>query len=416
MPTVLTRRRYVRNQGKGNIDLAGCVFYAPLWRPDLGNQPTPAMSFDGNDYLSNATANFRSGDSAGAIEVWFRSSSTANNQTVFASSDTGTATSFFDIRIMITTGYILIHTRDNAGTEYGVRGNTNVCDGKWHLIVISASSSAWSIFLDGVAESLTVTDNSNKGDWFANVTLRDNITIGAKTATSTANYTIGVQGFTRIYSRAMLAPEALTNFQRGRMASASDATGLVFNLPMTEGTGNPVDTVGSLTMTATGATWITDTQFYSRDSSPKLLTVQGATWGNQGRALNGTSDKIIVTGSLGSIKAAGAWVYPDDNTTRSIMDFDAGTHSIELDGSGDVTATGWDTPTIYVNGVVAAAVAQSAWSFVFVTTATAFTASAVVLGQEASYFDGKMGDALAFSAIPTSIMQLTQNTRWRYAS
>ena len=32
--------------------------------------------------------------------------------------------------------------------------------------------------------------------------------------------------------------------------------------------------------------------FYSKDSSPKLLTVTGATWGYQGRKLNGTSDNI----------------------------------------------------------------------------------------------------------------------------
>jgi hypothetical protein len=143
------------------------------------------------------------------------------------------------------------------------------------------------MFIDGIPVALTVTAGSNTGDWFGDITLRDNLTLGAIKHTSVAEYANGEIGYTRIYSRPMLQPEAQLNYQRGRKATASDTTGLVFNLPCTEGTGNPVDTVGSLTMTATGATWVEGLM----DKSPNALALTSSgspTWSNTGRTLAGT--------------------------------------------------------------------------------------------------------------------------------
>jgi len=272
-----------------NFPTEGLQLFIPFWD---GQQVGYALSYDGNDYLSNATANWRSGDTAGTLERMFRSSSTANNQTLFASADTGTDTSFLWIYVAQTTGLVTISTQDAAGTVNTVSGSTNICDGKDHHIVVTTNGSAWVIFIDGVTESLSVVAGSNTGDWLGDVTLRDNLTIGAITRTSTASYTIGVNGYTRIYSRVMAVAEARTNYQRGRFASASDATGLVFNLPLTEGAGNPVDTVGALTMTVTGATWIESLM----DKSPNALPMSAfgiPTWGNTGRTFDGDNDNVI---------------------------------------------------------------------------------------------------------------------------
>ena len=104
---------------------------------------------------------------------------------------------------------------------------------------------------------------------------------------------------------------------------------------------------------------------------------------------NGTSSKIAI-GDIGlAVKTVLLWIYPDDNTTRSILDLDGGTHSLEMDGSGNLTATGWAGPTFYVDAVPAAvAIAQAAWNFIAITTATAIDANNVTLGNEASWFDG----------------------------
>lgn len=102
------------------------------------------------------------------------------------------------------------------------------------------------------------------------------------------------------------------------------------------------------------------------------------------------SDDVITVGDCGiDTKTFLAWIYPDDNTTRSIIDLDSGTHSIEIDGSGDLTATGWAGPAIYVNAsTTSAAIPESAWSFIAVTTTTAIDSSSVQIGQEANFYDG----------------------------
>lgn len=116
---------------------------------------------------------------------------------------------------------------------------------------------------------------------------------------------------------------------------------------------------------------------------------------------NGTSSVVDIGDIDLNVQAFVGWIYPDDNTSRSIMDLDGGTHSVELDGSGDLTATSWDTPTTYVNGVASAAVSQSVWSFVAVTTATMFKASDLDIGKEATWFDGYITLVRLYSYILT---------------
>lgn len=154
--------------------------------------------------------------------------------------------------------------------------------------------------------------------------------------------------------------------------------------------------------------------YYSPDSlaePPTTVVEDISRWKNDGSMTNGKPDLVRLAsglwvwsfngsdavidvgdvtggGNTRAIKSALCWIYPDDNTTRSIIDLDGGTHSLELDGSGDLTATGWSTPTRYVNAAVANAVTISVWSFIAVTTATAISASDFDIGKEAGYFDG----------------------------
>ncbi len=451
------------------------VFHTALWRPtfDVGGQsfdpqPKPAENFDGNDVLTNAAANFRSADSAGAAEGWFRSSSVANNQTLFASSDTGTATSFLHIYIASTTGRITISTQDNVGQVNTQSGTTNVCNGKWFHWKVNSSGTAWDIDYNGSAEAIIDVAGDNTGDWFADITLRDNITIGALTDNGGAqDFAIAVIGWTRIYSRTMASAEARTNYSLGRNAPASNTTGLVYNLPMTEGVGNPVDDVGSLTMIVTGATWITDNQFYSFDSNRHLITNLGATWGKYGRTLNGSTDLIQVpdSASITDIFTGGGtvicWVNPAsdgeaDNgfivrkgsgwqlsvvleaankvKVRFTKNFDGG------DGSWTTTATvltldtfemvavtynDGDTsnnPIIYIGNTVLTEGSGIDASNPIGTTVSD-SGSDMFIGSNAApsirTFDGIIGEGILYKARILSagdILRHRQNTKWRFES
>ena len=103
--------------------------------------------------------------------------------------------------------------------------------------------------------------------------------------------------------------------------------------------------------------------------------------------LNGTTSKVTFAVSTCKVQTFTGWIN-STTASRSIVDFDSGTHSIELDATPNVTATGWASPTIYVNGVLSATGALNVWKMITVTTATPFTMSALVLGQEVSWYGG----------------------------
>lgn len=91
---------------------------------------------------------------------------------------------------------------------------------------------------------------------------------------------------------------------------------------------------------------------------------------------NGTDSKITL-GNLGSIYALSFWINTD-STTEEWVDLN-GTQAVQI-SSGTIAATSWTSPTIYVNGVVTSTLGAAAWSLVAVTSATAVTCTAAVLG------------------------------------
>lgn len=104
-----------------------------------------------------------------------------------------------------------------------------------------------------------------------------------------------------------------------------------------------------------------------------------------GITLNGSS-QYVTYGAYAGIKGVTIDLAAT-TTTEDILDFDGGTHTLEV-GSGTITATGWSSPTIYVNGA-ASSTLTTARSTITVTTATAFDATAFIVGLvTASYFDG----------------------------
>ena len=155
-----------------------------------------------------------------------------------------------------------------------------------------------------------------------------------------------------------------------------------------------------------------DVSRYGNDGTHTAITWVRLPSGLWVRSFNGATSVVTVGDCGENIQTCLAWVYPDDITTRSIIDLDGGTHSIEIDGASDITATGWAAPIIYVNGEVAAAV-TIAWHFIAVTTATAIDASSVLIGREASFFDGYISlvRACKYALTADQIYSTFQNQR-----
>ncbi len=103
-----------------------------------------------------------------------------------------------------------------------------------------------------------------------------------------------------------------------------------------------------------------------------------------GRAIlfDGTDDKWACAVNR-SINTFEAWVY-FTLTTEEVCDFDGGTHKLKAT-TGTLAATGWGTPTIYVDGAATTTV-TTGWHHIAVTSATAFTCTTLQLGTDNTGF------------------------------
>ena len=125
--------------------------------------------------------------------------------------------------------------------------------------------------------------------------------------------------------------------------------------------------------------------------------------GRFGRALqfDGTND-YIDSGNTGSgIKTVEFWIKAG-TTTQSILELSA-TVNVSVSG-GTVSATGFPSSTIYVNGVQKNDGVTTAWTHVAVTDSTGVTANAVKLGKIGSgYLNGVLDEVGIYNRVKTAL-------------
>ena len=117
----------------------------------------------------------------------------------------------------------------------------------------------------------------------------------------------------------------------------------------------------------------------------------GWTEGKFGSAFefDGVNDYVSVLDPLGNVKTVSFWIKAD-STTEKIMEMKSGTY-IEVSG-GTITATGFTSPTIFVDGVVGSTI-DTDWHHIAITTDADVDASAVKIGKVATdYFTGTLDE------------------------
>lgn len=149
---------------------------------DADFNSNPSLTFDGTDDLL-ALADAYLFDTAGTVMIVFKQVTTGDAEDFFASADDATTTKNLAIG-QRTAAYGI--TQNDAGTADTVYGGTTP-DTTTHLLTVSTSGTAYTVRLDGVAESLTAGSGTNSGDWFGDTSARDNMTIGARKTSSESN-------------------------------------------------------------------------------------------------------------------------------------------------------------------------------------------------------------------------------------
>jgi hypothetical protein len=107
---------------------------------------------------------------------------------------------------------------------------------------------------------------------------------------------------------------------------------------------------------------------------------------------NGSSDYVDIGTGPTSVKTISFWAYPA-STTEYFINLTSNTDYIWAN-AGTVTATGFASPTIYVNGIPSTTIAAGSWQHITVTTDTAENASNFDIGrtQDTNYLEGRIDD------------------------
>lgn len=149
------------------------------------------------------------------------------------------------------------------------------------------------------------------------------------------------------------------------------------------------------------------TVVYDSTAQRRDATMLNALWTPEvcvsGKCLQFNAFNSVVTASsaVNYVQTVAFWIRPTTAGT-SIVDFDGGTHTVTTAG-GVVSANGFSSPVIYINGKVDTAVTVGSWNFVEITTTTPFNATALSIGKVgSSYFNGFIDEFRLYQYIRTA--------------
>ncbi|KKS06132.1 MAG: hypothetical protein UU59_C0035G0003 [candidate division WWE3 bacterium GW2011_GWE1_41_27] len=118
------------------------------------------------------------------------------------------------------------------------------------------------------------------------------------------------------------------------------------------------------------------------------------------------SDDFITLGTGPSTYSMSLWVKPS-STTQSIVDL-GGSHTLTV-SAGAISAGGFSTPTIYVDGYQTTTLPDTNWHQITVVTSTPFNTGTVTLGKiGGALYTGQIDEFKLFS-YPMTFIQVRDN-------
>ena len=148
------------------------------------------------------------------------------------------------------------------------------------------------------------------------------------------------------------------------------------------------------------------TTFVRKNGTPTAVVITSGAL-----VFNGTTSVIDVGDTTyATVKSIFFRIKATDATSQSIIDLDAGTHTITTDANDDVAAGGFATPTIYVDGAVGTRITNGTWHSVCITTATGVDVDNLDIGKiAAAFFAGSLNDIQFYTETLTAGEVLAQH-------
>lgn len=272
-----------------------------------------------------------------------------------------------------TTGVICLGIEDDStwAPDDEACSTADVYDGNWHHVTAQKNNNtSISITVDGIlvgtdASLLTTGSLANARIFY----------LGDRDGVDNGDEFNGDLDDVKIF-RAFLNEEQIRIVMNAGATANYGSTAATEATQVIDGAGN--SPVGEWKMDENTGTAAYDTSGNGRTGT--LTTGPLWTPGKYGPAVqfDGSDDFIDVGAGPGTVNTVSFWVFPT-TTTEYPIDLN-GTEYVWIN-AGTVTAQGFTTPTIYINGVAATTISAGVWSHVAVTTATALNASDFDIGR-----------------------------------
>ncbi len=326
----------------------------------------------------NSNLDFGTGDFT--ISTWIKTGTVANNKNLF-NKGAGAGTSGW--RFGLLNGVPDVLVGDTIGGTEGTLGSTSIADDTWHHLAVSFSRSSNAVgYVDGKqVGTLAISTRNGSVDNSANLNIGN----------SFSNFE-GLIDEVKIYNTALTADEIKQDFNKtstlgfGSFSDTSSISG-----------GSVASNSASAQYCVPGSTDpcsppLAEWNFEEGSGSTandnsgngNSGTITGAIFGagkiGKSISFSGGTDEVSVSSSI-TTNTIEFWTNPS-TTTQNLIDLRTAATAANISvSSGTISATGFTSPIIYVNGVVSSTLAAGTWQHVSITTSSSITANAIKFGR-----------------------------------
>jgi hypothetical protein len=139
----------------------------------------------------------------GAISVLFRRNATGTSIVLLSSCDTATANHIWYFGVSAANHLVVSVTAAGVPITTQSGTTTTIVSNTWYHGVLSSDGSAYSMYVDGIAQAIVTSVGTNTGEWLGDVSERDNLVMGARVCNATDMRLNGAVADMRYYSQPM---------------------------------------------------------------------------------------------------------------------------------------------------------------------------------------------------------------------
>ena len=202
--------QWIDRSGNNKAFSQGTLAKRPTYRA-TGINSLPSIEFDGIDDLLVLAEDYLSGAEGTAIAVVELSASPSDTQVVLGTSDDAVGNDAIEFRAYHSAALPNLSARVDDNTSDNIpRGSTTVAVSTIYIQVWLSDGTAYSLRVNGAAETVALVTGLDNGNWFSDVANKDSVSIGAAKRASEVNFLKGDLAELIVYDHDLTTSELLT--------------------------------------------------------------------------------------------------------------------------------------------------------------------------------------------------------------